>query len=275
MFASVIVIGMTCRTGSGVIELERNVRVILLVAGDTRDSCVVIARVITIGLMIVINRSPTIDGMAGVTVGYSNKMVPQALRLIASRCCTIVTRHAVARNTLVIPGATHKRCGGMAVTAVQTGLEVWRYRGIFTDCSRAVVAGIATGSRSYRAVVESRSDKGTSIMADTAILVCRDVTIRLARGERAIVAGRAVTGDTDVIKDRRYKARGLVTHAAILVSGYVIIVLTGCGRTIVTGRTVVRNTGVIIRSTRKRRGVMAIGTVSRLTARIEDGDMTD
>lgn len=60
-------------------------------------------------------------------------------------------------------------------------------------------------------MIEYRSNKGTGIMTDPAILVCGYMVARFTCGERAIMAGATVIHYADVIKDCGYEASGLVT----------------------------------------------------------------
>ena len=118
---------------------------------------------------------------------------------------------------------------------------------------------------SHASVIKHAGGKSTGVVAHPTILGSGDMCGGFTRGDRAVVAGCAIAGDTFVREDRGPKRRGGMTKVAILRSGYMI-----CGRflarginTIVTPVTAIGDTGVIKHAGSKTTSNMAHGTIFR------------
>ena len=75
------------------------------------------------------------------------------------------------------------------------------------------------------------------------------------------MAGGAITGNSQVIKDTANEACGGVAQRAILGSGYVLLVFTECRHAIMAGTAIVHDTGMVEHGANKGSGVVANTTI--------------
>lgn len=145
----------------------------------------VIARVVALRIMGEAGRCPAVGGMTHVAL-FSGTQVSSGLggRSIAGAVAgiTVVDTAGVMR-----PAAVSEGCCGMTGGAVQAGLNMGRhgihhtYRGS-AIVTRNTIVGDA-------GVIESRRFEDARVMADTAILVSRDMTGFFRPGKTGIVTG--------------------------------------------------------------------------------------
>ena len=116
---------------------------------------------------------------------------------------------------IVRPATASEGCGGMTGGTVQTGRNMRRH-GIHHACRRiAVMAGRAIVDDA--GMIEGCRDEAARVMADTTILIGRDMTGFLGWCETGVVTGRAVIHDALVAEARRFKAGSLMAVDAIAV----------------------------------------------------------
>ena len=154
-----------------------------------------------------------------------------------------------------------RRCVVAEVTVLGGGHMV--HRRILTDGIDPIVTSSAVvGDAS---VIKHTGGKSTGIVAHPTILGSGDMCGGFTRGDRAVVAGCTIAGDTFVREDRGPKRRGGMTKVAILRSGYMISgrFLTRGINTIVTPVTAIGYTGVIKHAGSKTASNMAHGTIFR------------
>jgi len=113
------------------------------------------------------------------------------------------------------PGAAYEACGGMTGMAIQSGRDVGGV-GLSIHANRGTTIMTRSTIVHDTGMIKHRSDEGTGVMTDTAILVCWYMVTCFTGGERTIVTGSTVIHDANMIKGCRNKARGLVAHVAIL-----------------------------------------------------------
>ena len=122
---------------------------------------------------------------------------------------------------IMSPGAASEGCGGMTGGTVQAGLNVRGVRGYLTFRDITIVARNAIIGDA--GMVESRRFEDASVVADTAILIGRDMSGFLRRCKPSIVTGTAVIHDAHVAEGCRLKAGGLVAVDAIAAGRYMEI----------------------------------------------------
>ena len=94
-----------------------------------------------------------------------------------------MTGIALARRAGIMePGAADKRRGGVTVMAIKRGRNV---RVVFTGRGHAVTGRAVVHDTG---MIEHRADEGTGVMADTAILVGRDMADRFSDRKHVVVA---------------------------------------------------------------------------------------
>lgn len=227
--------------------------VIVGVTGATSNVAIMVTRIVAIVWMVIINRRPAISRVARVAIRGGNKMIPT---LTGCRI-TVVTRYAVTRYTLVVPGTADKSGRGMTEMAIQISRNV---------ISRFTRSGYSmTGSTIIHdtGMIEHSTGKAARRMADTTILIGGRVVTCFTGGEYPIVAGLAVIHDTLMIKSSGEETRGHMTLTAIIVGGNMVGRFTCCIRTIVARGAIINNASVIKAGTCKGCSVVAYGTVFR------------
>ena len=149
------------------------------VAGAAPRVSSVITRVVTAGTVAEDVRRPGIGRMAHIALFCR----AQVARRLAGRCAAVVTGIALTRRAGVMePGAADERRGGVAEMAVQRGCNM----GIMLAGRGHPVAGRAVVDDT--GVIEYRTDESTGVMADTAVLVGRNMANRFSDREYVIVA---------------------------------------------------------------------------------------
>ena len=98
-------------------------------------------------------------------------------------------------------------------------------------------------------------------MARTAIGVGAWVIAGLTFRKNAVVTGRTITGDPDMIKGGGSKACGGMAHAAVLRSGNMVCGFACSGGSVMAGGAVLGNADVIETRTDERGRVMAHGAI--------------
>ena len=158
---------------------------------------------------------------------------------------------------IVHPAAAGKGSGRMAEIAVhQDGWFNMGRDGVDLACCRhAVMAVDATVDDA--GVIEGRRFEEARVMADTAILIGRDMSGFLRRCKTSIVTGTTVIHYACVTEGGRRKTGGLVAVDAIAIGRHMEIGFSGSGGAVVTGDTVIGYVLVTKRGLSKLRGHMA------------------
>jgi len=112
-------------------------------------------------------------------------------------------------------------------------------------------------------MVESCRDEANRVMADTTVLIGRNMIELFRGGKSSRMTRDAVIHDPDMVKGRRYKAGGFMALAAIADGWHMAVGFSCGGNPIVTGCTVIQNALVIKLCTSKGHGVMAHRAILR------------
>ena len=204
MRAGFVVIGMAGGAGTRVdrVTIALNDLTIVCVTRTAPYIRIMVARVFWSRMTEVVGWCPALRGMAGVALRRGVKMTLRSCWWLPRRVSSVVTIFADTGATAVVrPGAAHKSCGSMTSGAIQAGLNM-----------RRIGLGIHAGGRNSMArrtiiddtgMVESCRDETNRIMADTTVLIGRNMIEFFRGGETAIMARDAVVHDPCMIKGRR------------------------------------------------------------------------
>jgi len=213
----------------------------------------VVARVVSIRIMIKVSRRPAVGGMTHVALFCRGQMASRFKGCTAARR---VTGIAVTDTAGVVrPAAADESSGGMTGGAVQAGRNV-RGHGIHhADCRIAIMTRDAIVDDT--GMIERRRNKAAGRVTDATILIGRNMVDFFRRGETGIVTGHAIIDDTCMIEECWQKARGLVTVDAIAIGGHVTGFLALRRSAIVTGPTAIGDALVFKRGIGEGRRIMA------------------
>lgn len=187
-----------------------------------------VARIVTIARVRVIDRRPALRGMAGITVGYGNKMIIWPLWFTANRRQTVMTRAATIDYALVIENAADEGRSGMTERAIERRGNVIRR---LTRCRNAMTRSTIVCDTG---MVERCRDKAGGVMAYAAILIGWYVTVALTCRKACAMTRCTIVRDADMVERRGQKTRLNVTVAAVIVGRHMIVGFASGGGAVVT-----------------------------------------
>lgn len=161
--------------------------------------------------------------------------------VFAGRIRTVMAIHAVAHNIHVIEVRRHPGNGGVAVFTVIAARNMCR---MFASGSNTVVTGATTAQ--HLGVVDGDCRRPyRRAMAVLANVRCLNMGRALACCICAVMAGRTVARNIDVIEIRGYPGDCGVTAVAVIAACNVRRMLASCGSAVVTGATAAQYVSVV------------------------------